>query len=141
MLVVPFVLLAAAMAILGGVVAIAMGRGGELTLFRRDVPAKRFWLRSAADVALLRLPIGFFGYQEQVTSDVLRDIVGLLASQEAEIASLRDEVWRLSAQVGTGSVPVGTGSLPVGTGSVPVEPGGGVADRDGAPGQSLPPPS
>lgn len=138
MLVVPFVLLAAALAILGGVVVTAMGRGGELTLFHRDLPAKRFRLSSAADVALLRLPTGLFGYQEQVTSEVLRDIVGLLASQEAEIASLRDEVWRLSAQAGTGSAPVSTGSVPVGTGSVPVEPGGG-ADRDGAPDQPPPP--
>jgi hypothetical protein len=55
MLVVPFVLLVVAILILAGVVAAAMGRGGELTLFYRDLPEQRFLLRSAADVAMLRL--------------------------------------------------------------------------------------
>jgi hypothetical protein len=109
MLGVPFVLVVAAAAILAGVVVVAMGRGGELTLFHRDLPAAGFRLRTAADVALLRLPTGLFGYQQQVTSDVLRDIADLLASQEAEIASLRDEVWRLNSPLGTGSVSVEPG--------------------------------
>lgn len=138
MLVVPFVLLAAAIAILAGVVATAMGRGGELTLFHRDVPAQRVQLRSAADVARLRLPTGLFGYQEQATSDVLHSIADLLARQEAEIASLRDEVWRLGAPIRTSSLPAESGSVSVGTGSVPVE-AGGAADRDRAPDQPQPP--
>jgi len=123
MRVVPFVLLVVAAAILGGVVVVAMGHGGEMTLFHRDVPKERLRMRTAADVARLRLPTGLFGYQEQATDDVLRDIADLLASQEAEIATLRDEVWRLSE--------------PVSTGSVSVEPGG-AAERDGAPDQQPP---
>lgn len=114
MLVVPFVLLTAAIAILGGVVVVAMGRGGELGHFDRDLPAAGLRLRTAADVALLRLPTGLFGFREQATSDALRQIADLVASQQAEIASLRDEVWRLSAPVGT---------------SVATEPGG-TAERD-----------
>src|SRR5215472_14018637 len=106
MLVVPFVLVTAAAAILAGVVVVAMGRGGELTLFHRDVPAARFRPRRAADVARLWLP------------------TGLIASQEAEIAYLRDEVCRLSG--------------PVGTGSVSVEPGV-AAERNGALEQPPPP--
>jgi hypothetical protein len=146
MLGVPFVLLAAAVAILGGVIATAMGRGGELTIFHRDLPPNRFWLRSAADVVLLRLPTAFFGYQQQATSDVLREIAGLLASRDAEIASLRDEVWRLSAPVSTGPASQSTSSElssadPVlsSTGPVPVEPGGGAVDREGAPDPQPPP--
>jgi hypothetical protein len=131
MLVVPFVLLVVAILILAGVVAAAMGRGGELTLFYRDLPEQRFLLRSAADVAMLRLPTRLFGYQEQATSGALRAITDLLARQEAEIASLRDEVWRLSA-------PMNVGSVPAEIGPAPVEPGG-AADRDGAPDQPQPP--
>ena len=36
----PYVLLTAAAAILAGVVVVAMGRGGELTMFPRDRPAR-----------------------------------------------------------------------------------------------------
>ncbi len=152
MLVVPFVLLAAAIAILSGVVVTAMGRGGELTIFHRDLPAEHFQLRSVADVANLRLPAGFFGYQEQATSAALRDIVGLLASQEAEIARLREEVWRLSAPVSTGPASVSTSSVPVGAGPVALSAGQvtlsasaasvdpeGAVDRDEAPDQQIPP--
>jgi len=124
MLVVPFVLVTAAAAILAGVVVVAMGRGGELTLFHRDVPAARFRPRRAADVAGLWLPTGLFGYHPQVVADVLRELTGLIASQEAEIAYLRDEVCRLSG--------------PVGTGSVSVEPGV-AAERNGALEQPPPP--
>jgi hypothetical protein len=109
MLVVPIVLVVAAAAILGAVVVVAMGRGGELALFDRDLPAARFRLRTAADVAGLWLPTGLFGYHPQVVADVLRELIGLIASQEAEIASLRDEVRRLSAPMGAGSVSVEPG--------------------------------
>lgn len=131
MLVVPFVLLVVAFLILAGVVAVAMGRGGELTLFQRDLPAQRFRLRSADDVAMLRLPTGLFGYQEQATSDALHAIADLLAKRDAEIAGLREEVWRLGAPMNVGSVPADSGPAPAEH--------GGAADRDGAPDKPQPP--
>lgn len=88
------VLLLAAGAILGGVVVVAMGRGGEMALFRRDIPVA---LRphTPAEVAMQRLPIGPLGYQVQATEDALLVAASLLAEREAEIAALRGEIWRL----------------------------------------------
>ena len=89
-----FVLLAAALAILAGVVVVAMGRGGEIARSRRDLPIRPPRIRSARDVARLRLPIGLLGYQEQATDEALDAAARLIAEQEAEIARLREEVWR-----------------------------------------------
>jgi hypothetical protein len=93
-----FVLLASALAILAGVVAVAMGRGGEIARSQRDLPVLPPRIRSASDVARLRLPIGLLGYQEQATDDALDAAARLIADQEAEIARLREEVWRLRPQ-------------------------------------------
>jgi hypothetical protein len=90
-----FVLLAAALAILVGVVAVAMGRGGEIAASQRDLPVLSPRIRSARDIARLRLPVGLFGYQDQATNEALEAAARLIAEQEAEIARLREEVWRL----------------------------------------------
>ncbi len=100
------VLLIAAAAILVGVVVVAMGRGGELALVRSDVPEFRFRLRTPADVAMLRLPIGLLGYREPATNDALRAIAGLLAERDAEIAFLRDRIAHLGGDGQPGSRPV-----------------------------------
>ena len=65
------VLLTAAIAILAGVVVVAMGRGGEIARFDRDLPMTPPRVRGASDLALLQLPIGLFGYQEQATREAL----------------------------------------------------------------------
>jgi hypothetical protein len=90
-----FVLLAAALAILVGVVVVAMGRGGEIAASQRDLPVLSPRIRSAHDIARLRLPVGLFGYQEQATNEALEAAARLIAEQDAEIARLREEVWRL----------------------------------------------
>jgi hypothetical protein len=92
------VLLATALAILAGVVAVAKGRGGEIARSRRDLPVLPPRIRSASDVARLQLPIGLLGYSEQATDDALDAAARLIAEQEAEIARLREEVWRLRPQ-------------------------------------------
>jgi hypothetical protein len=97
---VDIVLLLAAAAILGGVLAVAMGRGGELAVFSRDVPVAPIRARTPADVAMLRLPLGLFGYQQQATADALRAVAGLLDERDAEINRLRDEIWRLGLRAG-----------------------------------------
>ncbi|HEX9065328.1 MAG TPA: hypothetical protein VF843_09475 [Streptosporangiaceae bacterium] len=91
-----FVLLAAALAILAGVVAVAMGRGGELTEFAPDRLATPVRLASAADVAALRLPLGLIGYQQQAADEALRAVMIVLAEREAEIARLRAGLGSLS---------------------------------------------
>jgi hypothetical protein len=90
-----FVLLAAAIAILAGVVVVAMGRGGEIAQSHRDAPVRPPRIRTAADLAMLRLPVGLFGYQEQATDAALDAATRLIAEQQAEIARLRAEAWRL----------------------------------------------
>jgi hypothetical protein len=92
------VLLAAAVAILAGVVAVAMGWGGEMAASTRDLPALRLRTRTAADVARLSLPVGAFGYQREATDEALHAIAGLVAARDAEIAGLREELWGLRAQ-------------------------------------------
>jgi len=89
------VILLAAGAILGGVVVVAMGRGGEMALFDRDLALKITRLETPGDVAALELPFGLLGYQAGATGQALVDIANLLAKRDAEIAALRQEIWRL----------------------------------------------
>jgi hypothetical protein len=84
-----FVLLAAALAILGGVLAVAMGRGGEMAEFSPDRPATVIRVTSAADVVRLRLPLALLGYQQQAADEALHAAAVALAEREAEIARLR----------------------------------------------------
>jgi hypothetical protein len=89
------VILLAAGAILGGVVVVAMGRGGEMALFDRDLALKITRLETPGDVATLELPFGLVGYQARATGQALTDIANLLARRDAEITALRQEIWRL----------------------------------------------
>ena len=88
----PVVLLLAAFAILAGVVVVAIGRGGELTVFRSDIPPLRLEFATAADLARFRPPLAFFGYSAQATDDALRRIAHGVADREAELASLRRQL-------------------------------------------------
>lgn len=89
------VLLLAAGAILGGVVVVAMGRGGEMALLRRDLPVAARRPRTPTEVATQRLPLGPIGYQVQATEEALIAAAHLLAERDREIAALRSEVGRL----------------------------------------------
>jgi len=89
------VILLAAGAILGGVVVVAMGRGGEMALFGPDVPVKITRLETPGDVATMYLPLGLVGYQARATGEALVATANLLARRDAEIATLRREIWRL----------------------------------------------
>jgi hypothetical protein len=92
------VLLLAAGAILVGVVVVAMGRGGEMAIFRRDVPAGLKHPRTPGEVATQRLPLGPVGYQVQATEEALIAAANLLAERDHEIAALRSEIWRLGGR-------------------------------------------
>ena len=93
----PVVLLLAAIAILAGVVVVAIGRGGELTVFRSDTPPLRLEFATAADLARFRPPSAFFGYSAQVTDDALQLIARVVADREAELAMLRRQLATLRA--------------------------------------------
>src|SRR5579859_6354136 len=91
-----YLVLLAAVAILTGVVAVAMGWGGEMVASSRDLPAVALRARTAAEVAMLQLPTGLLGYQREATDAAIHSISELVAEREAEIARLREEVWQLS---------------------------------------------
>jgi hypothetical protein len=97
------VLLVAALAILGGVVVVAMGRGGEMASFRRDLPLPLLRFRSPAEVAAVRLPLAPFGYQVQAAGDALAAAATLVAERDAEIALLRRELLGSLASAGSGA--------------------------------------
>jgi hypothetical protein len=86
----------AAAAILGGVVVVAMGWGGELGPAGRDSsPVRPGSLRSPEEIATFRPPAGLFGYQQQPVRDGLWQIAGVLAERDAQIAALRAELAQL----------------------------------------------
>src|SRR5690349_15849288 len=99
------VLLLAALAILGGVVVVAVGRGGELTIFRPDsLPFPREFT-SAADVASFRPSTSVLGYSANETDDALRRIVRVVAERDAELARLRAEIAVLRGTTGLPGQP------------------------------------
>jgi len=89
------VLLIAAVAILAGVVVVAVGRGGELAMARSDIPPVRFALFTPADVAAFRPRLSFFGYSAQATDDALLQIARAVAERDAELSRLRVQLTAL----------------------------------------------
>ena len=90
-----WVLLVAAGTILGGVVVVAMGAGGEMAAFSRDLPVSATNPRTPIEVATQRLPLGPLGYQPQATEEALLTAANLLHERDQVIAALRSEIWRL----------------------------------------------
>lgn len=90
-----WVLLVAAGAILGGVVVVAMGRGGEMAAFSRDLPISATNPRTPMEVATQRLPLGPLGYQPEATEEALLTAASLLHERDQEIVALRSEIRRL----------------------------------------------
>jgi hypothetical protein len=114
------VLLAAAAAILCGVVVVAMGRGGELALFAPDRRPLDAEIVTAADVALLRPPAALWGYDREATHVVLNMVAQTVTERDVEIASLRQQLADLqsAAQEPQNWGPAGTGTagpVPPGT--------------------------
>lgn len=91
----PVVLLLAAVAILGGVALVALGRAEPMTEFPGDVPPVDLGALRADDVAVLRLPMSLWGYNVSATEEALRVIARSLDVRDVEIAALRREVAEL----------------------------------------------
>jgi hypothetical protein len=89
------VLLLAALAILVGVVVVAVGRGGELAIFRPDLPPQRPVFATGTDVAAFRPPPAFFGYSAPATDSALAQIAQAVAERDAELARLRAQLAQL----------------------------------------------
>lgn len=130
---VPVLLLLAGAVILVGVVAVAMGRGGEMAEFPSDyVPPTLGDLLTAADVAMLRPPSALWGYNTQVTDEALSRIAQIVTEREVEIAVLRQQLAELRS--GTGGPPpasTGPGAAEPAAGDQPAATGEPAADTAG----------
>jgi hypothetical protein len=101
-LIVPILLLLAGVVILAGVVAVAMGRGGEMTEFATDsLPPTLDGVMTAADVAMLRPPSSLWGYNVPATDEALNRIAQALTERDVEIAVLRQQLAELRAAAGS----------------------------------------
>jgi hypothetical protein len=98
---VPVVIILVAAVILGGVVVVAMGRGGELGRARPELPARSDF-RTWSDVAGYRPPPALLGYHAGATEHALSLIARTIAERDAEIDWLRK---RLAEAVGPGPGP------------------------------------
>ncbi|MFV2178098.1 hypothetical protein ACFHW2_39735 [Actinomadura sp. LOL_016] len=98
----------AAVAVLGAVVLLAMGRGGELAATHPDHPplplGTEGWPVTAAETIHLRLPRTMWGYQPDLTDEAVRRLARALSDRDAEIAALRRENAELRHRTGE---PVG----------------------------------
>ncbi|GAB3658681.1 hypothetical protein GCM10027589_19340 [Actinocorallia lasiicapitis] len=94
----PVVLVLAALAVIAATVAVAYGRGGELAETVPDHPPVGMPPHrqlQGADVALLRLPKGLFGYNVAVTDDALARLSYALTERENRIADLERQLGEL----------------------------------------------
>jgi len=106
--VVVFVL--AGLAVLGAVVVLAMGRGGELAETHPDhppLPLPEGRRLTGPAVALLRLPRGLWGYQVPVTDEALRRLAGAITERDDRLAVLERQVDDLRRRLGEPDGPIG----------------------------------
>jgi hypothetical protein len=85
------VIVLAAAVILGGVVVVAMGRGGELSRERAELPSRSDF-RTWSAVASYRPPPALLGYQVAATEHALSLIARTIAERDAEIDWLRNRL-------------------------------------------------
>ena len=97
----PVLLILASVVILVGVVAVAIGRGGEMAEFAGDYPPfDTDDLLTAADVALLRPPSALWGYSAAATDQALGRIAQVVTERDVEIAALRKQLAEIRAATG-----------------------------------------
>jgi hypothetical protein len=89
---VPLVLLAVVAVILIGVIAVAVGRGGELDPAEADYRPIDLDEVTSTDVALMRPPTALFGYHREATDAAFGQIARAISEREVEIATLRRQL-------------------------------------------------
>ncbi|HEV2452599.1 MAG TPA: hypothetical protein VGS62_11820 [Streptosporangiaceae bacterium] len=92
---VPVVMLVAAVAVLVGVIVVALGRGGELAYFQPDYAPLRLDEVTATDVVLFRPNFSLWGYNVPATDEALNRIADALTERDIEISALRRQVESL----------------------------------------------
>jgi hypothetical protein len=94
---VPVVIILAALAILGGIVVVAMGRGGELARPTDDTASVADF-ETGEDVARYRPPPALLGYHAGATEYALLLAGRALADRDTEIAWLRSRLSELQPE-------------------------------------------
>jgi hypothetical protein len=97
------VLVLAGLAVLGAVVVLAMGRGGELAETHPDHPPLSLppgHLMTGTQAALLRLPRGLWGYQVGVTDEALHRLAYAISERDARMAELERQIDALRRRLG-----------------------------------------
>lgn len=85
----------AALAVLAAIVVVAVGGGGELSTEHPDHPPLALPARrpvAGTDAALLRLPLGLWGYHKQITDEALERFTYELTERDTRIAVLEQEL-------------------------------------------------
>jgi hypothetical protein len=85
----------AAVAVLAAIVVVAVGGGGELSAEHPDHPPLALPGRrpvGGTDAALLRLPLGLWGYHKQITDEALERFAHELTERDTRIAVLEQEL-------------------------------------------------
>jgi hypothetical protein len=95
----------AAVAVLAAIVAVAVGGGGELSVEHPDHPPLALPGRrpvGGTDAALLRLPLGLWGYHKQITDEALERFAQELTERDTRIAVLEQELAEARQRLGGG---------------------------------------
>src|SRR5271165_498656 len=95
----------AAAVIVGGIIVVAMGKGGEMSRDRPELP-DRTDFRSWSDVADYRPPGALIGYNALATERALALIARTIAERDAEIDWLRRRLAELQPET-LGAAPAG----------------------------------
>jgi hypothetical protein len=92
------VIVLAAIAIVVGVVFVAIGRGGELSVERSDYAPLELGPVSATDVVLLRPPTALWGYNVQATDEAFERIAESIRQRDVRIVALEQLVTDLGRE-------------------------------------------
>jgi hypothetical protein len=88
-------LLIVGVVIVGAVVFVAAGRGGEMSAERADFAPLELGPVSATDVVLLRPPAALWGYGVQATDEALERIAESIRARDVRIVALEQLVTDL----------------------------------------------
>jgi hypothetical protein len=104
-------MLLAVAAVLVAVFFVATGRGGELSREHVDYAPLELGSVSAADIAMVRPPTAMWGYNVDVTDEVLDQIARAVRERDLEIAYLQDQLAGREMTSATTSATTAAGPL------------------------------
>ncbi len=104
------VLVLAGLAVLGAVVVLAMGRGGELAETHPDYAPLRLDVEGRPILpsgARIRFPATIWGYQMQVTDEAVHRLTEALRERDARVADLERQLHDMRRRAGDDTPPIG----------------------------------